>query len=266
MSPGDIERYMSLRDLGILEDDFSMLCVGKSRSGKSHFIKWLMREQAYRPWPFNYGVVFSNTAFEGSFDYIPRKYVYEDFNEEIVDNVIATQKKYLNEGYNTHAFILIDDCGGDLKNPIFKKLFTMGRHYQLTTIVVCHYSKELGPLFRSNVNYFVFFGGGHDRTVLKASYDSFGAEFGNFDQYREFYFANLRDHKFLLYNNIESKYLSAKAPAKVPKFYLKWTKMRKFNDKGPPRTRPTFALLSSFSSSSDSERGDYDYTTGSSEE
>jgi ABC-type ATPase involved in cell division len=69
---------MALKQLGIDANKlFFMIIAGKSGSGKSHFLRFLIKEINIHQ-PFDYGIVISNTYFEKeSFDYIPKKYIFE---------------------------------------------------------------------------------------------------------------------------------------------------------------------------------------------
>jgi hypothetical protein len=54
-----------------------------------------MREINKSKKPFDFGIVMSNTSWEGSFDYVPPKYIFEEFNENVLKNLIKIQKDNL---------------------------------------------------------------------------------------------------------------------------------------------------------------------------
>lgn len=135
-----------LEQLGInTNNPFMMIINGKTGSGKSLLLRYLMRE-INKENPFDYGIVFSNTAWEGSFDYIPHKYIHETYNESIVKNIIGIQKQNLKKSNNKikKAFIILDDCcsENEFKSPLLKKLAIMGRHYNITTFLTTQYCNK----------------------------------------------------------------------------------------------------------------------------
>jgi DNA replication protein DnaC len=69
------------------KQSFFMIICGKSGSGKSHFLQYLIRE-INKEKPFDFGIVMSNTAWEGAFDYVPDKYVFENFSEKVIKNMM----------------------------------------------------------------------------------------------------------------------------------------------------------------------------------
>jgi DNA helicase HerA-like ATPase len=208
-----------------LNKPFFMIIAGKSGSAKSHFLKFLMREINTHN-SFDYGIVRSNTAWENSFDYIPKKYIYEEFNENIIKNLIKIQKDNLSKGINKRAFIILDDCISEkeMEQPIMKKLAIQGRHYNLTTIVTTQYIHLIPPVLRANSHYNCFFNIGKGVRELKATYDAFGQRFKSYDKYKKFYYKAIKDHKFIMYNNQEGKYNIYRAPGNIPKFFIKYNK------------------------------------------
>jgi hypothetical protein len=118
---------------------FFMIIAGRSSSDKSWFLKYLMREMNIHK-QFDFGVVMSNIAWEGSFDYVPKRYIFEDFSEEVIKNMIKLQKSNLSKEINKRAFIILDDCIAEkeIEQPIMKKLAIMGKHYNITTILTTH--------------------------------------------------------------------------------------------------------------------------------
>lgn len=196
---------------------------GKSNSGKSHLLKYLMREYSKHN-AFSYGVVMSNTSFEGSFDYIPKKYIYEDFNEDIIKNVIKIQKTNLMKGYRNRAFIILDDCcsENEFMNPVIKKLAVMGRHFLITTILTTQYCHLVPPVLRANSNYNIYFNVGQGLRELKAIYEAYGQRFKSYNEYKQFYYKNIEDHKFIMY--VDDCYKVFRAPEEIPAFNITFNK------------------------------------------
>ena len=226
-----------------LVDGWLMIVAGRSNTGKSHFIKWLLSELRD---DLDYGVVFSNTAFEGSFDYVPPRYVHEDYDEEILRSLIKVQKdmliraeakmaKQVKKGkiepgmpnpYKKRAFVLLDDCcsENEFTSPMLKKLAIMGRHYNIVTILSTQYIHLIPPTIRANCNYGCFFDVGLGKREVEATYEWIGGRFKSFGEFKQFYYANTQDHRFILFHRDHQEYRVFRAPADIPKFQLQFRK------------------------------------------
>ena len=71
----------------------SLLIInGIQGSGKSNLIKYLMSKHKDE---FSYGLVFTNTSFDitdqSSFDYIPKRIVHSEYNEEVLESLMNIQ-------------------------------------------------------------------------------------------------------------------------------------------------------------------------------
>lgn len=207
----------------INSQSFFLIINGKSNSGKSHLVRWLMREISIHN-PFSYGIVMSNTAFEGSFDYIPNKYIFEDFNEDIIRNVIKIQKKNIERGYKNRAFIVLDDCcsQNEFMNPVLKKLAVMGRHYFISIILTSQYTNLIPPTLRSNSNFSIYYDIGEGVREMRAVYESYGQRFKSYDEFRQFYYKNIENHQFIMY--CDSEYKVFRCPEKIPQFKITFNK------------------------------------------
>lgn len=70
-----------------------------------------MRENLLSNDRFDYGIVFSNTAWEdGSWGYLLENYVYEEYDETILENLMKLQRQNLKKAINTSAFVIFNDC------------------------------------------------------------------------------------------------------------------------------------------------------------
>lgn len=224
-----------------LADSWLMLIAGRSNTGKSHFIRWLFSEMRNR---FAYGVVFTTTAFEGAYDFLPDGYVHDEYSDETVHALIDVQKRAHKkakkratkmakgrevtpediEKYFPRAFVLLDDCCADneFKSPALKLLATAGRHYNITTILSTQYIHLCPPVIRANTNYGLFFDVGLGRSEMEATYNWIGGRFKSFDNFREFYNANTDKHKFIMYDRDTNSYRVFRAPPTIPRFRIKF--------------------------------------------
>lgn len=200
-----------------------ILVNGKQGSGKSYLLKYMMREISLSEFPFAYGIVFSNTLWDGGFDYIPKKYQFEEWDEEILKNLMEIQRK------NKHkrAFVIFDDClfdPGQFTNPTIKKLCTQLRHYNITAFLLTQYCHLLPPYIRSNAMYSLIFDIGQGRRELESVYDSYGQKFDSYREWKRFYYDNTGEHKFILFNKHVGKFIIYKAPEHIPGFMIEYDK------------------------------------------
>jgi hypothetical protein len=167
----------------------------------------------------------SNTSWEkGSFDYIPDKYIFEDFREDIITNMIKLQKSNLSENIHKRAFLILDDCvaENEIKSNVIKKLAIMGRHYNITTILTTQYIHLLPPVLRANSHYNVFFNVGEGVREMKATYDAFGNRFPNYETFKKYYYKGIENHKFIMWNNEQGQYKIFRCPETIPSFKIKY--------------------------------------------
>lgn len=204
---------------------FSMLINGKQGSGKSYFLKWLMRDNYYSDKPWDYGVVFSNTLFDGSFDYIPKDYQYEEFNETVLKNLMEIQKNNHKKGINKHAFVIFDDCLFDadqFTNPTIKKLCTQLRHYNISVIIATQYCHLVPPFVRGNAMYSLFFNVGEGVRELQAIFDAYGQRFRDYKQFKDVYYKYTKNHHFIMYDKESGEYKAYVAPEHIPQFKIEF--------------------------------------------
>ena len=110
----------NLEQLGIQKLPFTMCVYGKSDSGKSYFHKYLMREISKSNTKFDFGVVIFPTSFNDGFNYVPKKYIFEEINENILKNQISIQKKNVQNNVKKNAFVKLDDLLEDHLNNHYR--------------------------------------------------------------------------------------------------------------------------------------------------
>ena len=99
----------------MLELPCLIICIGSSKSGKSHLIKSLIFDHSINhDNGFKFGLVFTKTKFNQNYDFLPDDYVIENFDMKILT-------KFLNKLVDTYKnntkkkkpipyfFIIFDD-------------------------------------------------------------------------------------------------------------------------------------------------------------
>lgn len=133
--------------------DGTYLIVGKSNTGKTTFLKALLSNIGRQ---FDLIVGFSKTKFNGSINYCPPMYQFDEFNEKVIAKLLNWME-YLVQ-YNVKIGIVLDDMIGDVRthnNTTFDKLATRCRHYNITLFIVSQYLLKISPTLRSNANYLI---------------------------------------------------------------------------------------------------------------
>lgn len=199
-------------------------------SGKSHLIRYLMHMNRKK---FDYGIIFCNTHFEAdSFDYIDKKFVHPEYNPEVLSNLMKIQAKLVEEGVIKQAYVVFDDCiqASQFQCPNLKQLCTQLRHFHITVIFATQYTNLLPTWMRANAMDVIIFKT-TSKSNLIALYESYGQEYGNFNDFKNYIMENLGNYKFIYYDkrhaneNIEQTYKIMICPSKIPKFKLKARKL-----------------------------------------
>lgn len=144
--------------------DWTIIVLGKRRSGKSRFIKSLCGN--YLKQFFPRVVVFTKTKCSGEYShFIPDAHIHEGIDEEILAKYFDLQKKYKKkkiEGKftgNMKLLIIIDDCLSEqLKyRKTVDEVFFEGRHLDICFIVTSQDFKGINPSCTSNADLAVSF-------------------------------------------------------------------------------------------------------------
>lgn len=217
-----MEKLNGLQLMGIdYNKPFFMIINGKSGSGKSNLLRYIMRELTIHN-KFDYGVVFSNTAWEGSFNYVPEKYIFEDFNEDVIKNILKLQKQLMSKNVNKRVFIILDDCcsENEFQSSIMKKLAIQARHYGVTTLITTQHCNLVPVVLRCNSNYNCFFNIGLGTREMRGVYEAYGQKFKSYDDFKKFYYDNTENYKFIMYNNNVDMYKVFRCHENIPKFKI----------------------------------------------
>jgi hypothetical protein len=221
--------------LGITKNENYLTCPifciinGKSNSGKSHCLRWIMREINESKYPYHYGVVFTNTKFEGFFDkFMPANRVVENYDVGIIDKILNTQKKIIEKRKNkksdkcARAFIILDDClsQDELRSNKIEMLAVQARHYCIDVFLTTQYPNMISPVIRSNATISLMFDIGSSRPALEALYNSYGQRFSDYNNFKEYYYRAIKDHKFICC--VEGHFEKFRVPEKIPDFFIKF--------------------------------------------
>lgn len=131
-----------------------IVVIGKPGVGKSTLIKSLIHAKKHI-FPCGMFVSGSEENNHDLCDYIPSTFVFNHYDEKMVENFVQRQKyakKYLQ---NPWAILLLDDCTDNprvFNSEIQHGLFKRGRHMALLYIVSLQYGLDLKPAIRTSID------------------------------------------------------------------------------------------------------------------
>lgn len=145
-------------DVGKTDEKRVIVIIGKRNSGKSQMTAdWLFHKRK-----MSAGVLMSSTeeatGFFKSVIGIPDTYVYGEWDGNVIDTIIAKQRKHAKAGTLRNCFIVLDDLAFDKKifsSKQMRELLFNGRHYGIMLIITAQFLGDLPTFFRSNVDYVV---------------------------------------------------------------------------------------------------------------
>lgn len=205
----------------------SILVCGKPRSGKSHTIKFILyqftaKKDLYKR--FSYGIIFSKTAFNRAYDYVPNQWVYSQYKPEVLEKLMNLQKGIRANGYvPPHVFVVFDDCLGaaQFKSDLFKDLIQNYRHYNISPIISTQYINRIETVNRECVSHAIIFRP-FTKNSITSLYESFGQLFDSEKEFKLYLLKNTGNYSFVLVDNesLEDKLSNAykifRCPPKIP--------------------------------------------------
>lgn len=178
--------------------DSRTLIIGKTKSGKSELLRYLLTP--IRP-EFQKIFVFSGTEKVNSFykKFINPNCIYNEFNSKFLQILInkITDMKMQDTNYNKKFFLIFDDVGTDITdNKELQKLFTMGRHLNISIVVLLQYLSQVKPVIRDNASYILI--GQQNAHSVELLADNFLNGNLTRKQFINLYHENTKDHNFLI--------------------------------------------------------------------
>lgn len=179
-----------------------VLVVGKRNTGKSVLVKDLMYHLRGIP----AGVVISATADATGWyrGWIPDTFVHDEYKKDLVERLIARQRKLCKTGRPRDAFLILDDCMYDkrfLRDKCIRALFLNGRHLRTTVILTAQYAMDVDVTCRSNIDYVFCF-----REPILANrqrlYQNFFGMFPSFDVFCQVLDRTTENFECLVLNNV----------------------------------------------------------------
>lgn len=156
-----------------------MTFCGRQRSGKSYAIRHIIQETMKSDDPYEFGIVFVKTKFNGDYNYIDDKYVRDDFTVQALHRHIKNMEDWTkthNNQMQGKNFIILDDLQGlrDPNDPLMKSIVSTFRHTNTHFFISAQYlNVGTSTSERECSNYAFMFNTGSQRT-MKSWYQYFG--------------------------------------------------------------------------------------------
>lgn len=155
LAPLDIEKDIM--------DDFTVLLIGRRRSGKTWIARWIMYHLRHR---FPCGVVITGTKLNHFWQkHIPVEFIHDIEDMDLVLRSVFKRQEYVLEhpelGIDPRMFVILDDILSEKYKVRFSKAlaqaFTDGRHHKLFILVTSQDPKGIPPDLRENADLCVVF-------------------------------------------------------------------------------------------------------------
>ena len=161
---GDVDQDLFRLDFEKdIMDDFTVVLIGRRRSGKSFMSQYMMYHLRHR---FPAGIVITGTMLNNFWaQHVPKEYIHNVDNlNEVLAMVFKRQEMILKHpelGIDPRFFLVLDDVLQDKYRLRFSKMlskvFTDGRHYNLFTLITTQDPKGIPPDLRENTDCAIIF-------------------------------------------------------------------------------------------------------------
>ena len=190
--------------------------IGKRNTGKSVLMKDILYHMS-RP-DFVVAMAPTEDTLQMFREFVPPGCVFDGFDQERIDRLVAMQKELTGRGKRRSALVLLDDClyeKGILKTNAMRSIFFNGRHDNISLIVCCQYMMDIDVSLRTNVDY-IFTMRENILMNRQKLHKYFFGQFERFDEFDRVMQACTQDYRALV--------LDGTVSATDPKDTVKWYK------------------------------------------
>ena len=176
--------------------------LAKRNSGKSVLCKYLVEAEKHK---FNKIFLICPTERINSHysDLVKPDDIFDNYDEEWVDSLIKKMTE-INAGKKTkkNVLLILDDCVSDInfhQSPSLKKLYTRGRHINISVCMITQYMNMCPPVCRNNSDY--LFVGQLNKQSINLLCDEFMCGDISKEDFIKMYNRCSTDFHFLVINN-----------------------------------------------------------------
>jgi len=190
-----------------VKDNNVVVLIGKRDTGKSFLCKDILHHHQNIP----VGQVISGTEGANQFysKIIPKLFIHEEFDTQIIQNMIKRQKilmEKINNGDNNidpRSFLILDDCLYDntwAKDKYMRSVFMNGRHFKILFLLTMQYALGIPPNLRTNID-FIFILRENYVSNRKRLYDHYAGMFPSFEMFCQILDQCTENYECLVINN-----------------------------------------------------------------
>ena len=164
------------------------LFVGKSKSGKSYLLKYLISYYCLTEKHFNFGLVLTGSDYNHEYKFLPSHAVHK-YEEEVLNQYIDSLKEKKNNGEELPpSFLVLDDILGLIsRSKAWQNLISTYRHLNITLFISVQYlrTEASSTLIREQTGALFAFKTTNINT-MKCFFDYFGSNiFENLEGFKE---------------------------------------------------------------------------------
>ena len=209
------ELHLKMFDMNDIKDNNVVALIGKRDTGKTILCKDILFHHKNIP----VGQVISGTESANQFysKMVPKLFIHNEFNPQIIQNMLKRQKMLLDKIHNGHnnidprSFLILDDCLYDnswAKDKNMRSVFMNGRHFKLLFILTMQFALGIPPNLRTNIDY-VFILRENYVSNRKRLYEHYAGMFPNFEMFCQVMDQCTENYECLvIHNNAKSNKLT----------------------------------------------------------
>lgn len=198
-------REFNMRDI---RSDSVCVYIAKRNSGKSTLIK----DTLFHHMDIPIGTVISESEEENKFfgNFVPSMFIHYKYSSDLMENVIARQKKIIRAAKNTgedidaRAFLIMDDCLADktawVRDTNIRRIFMNGRHLKLFYLLTMQYPLGIPPDLRTQIDW-VFLLRDNNRQNIERFYKYYAGFFPNQQIFEQVYYKLTENYGCMVINN-----------------------------------------------------------------
>ena len=211
---------MQLDTNNLLERPMVMLLVGKPGRGKSNTIKYMILRHTVDKPIYKFGIVFTRTKFNDDYNYVDERFVFDNYDEEVLRNYLDTIEKYKKKtGESPRNFVIFDDMIGLLSkfDPFLTNFFGTHRHFGSDIYLATqHLNTGANTSLREVTTYLIAFSSKQKNTI-ESLYENFGQLFDHINEFKQHFFEQTKEpYTAMIYDNRNEELIGNYAQFRAP--------------------------------------------------
>ena len=180
-------------NMKMVDDDAVVVFICRRRTGKSFCVRDMFYH--HRDIPFLTVISATEPANEFFGKFMPKSFIFDEYDENIVMNIIKRQQMLITKMQSDNKYkkidprviLTLDDCLFDsewTKHKCIIQIFMNGRHYKMMFVVTMQYPLGIPPSLRTNIDY-VFLMKEPYISNRKRIYENFAGVFPDFNVFNQ---------------------------------------------------------------------------------